>query len=100
MWKYTRMVVLVALTAAMYAAALIPFKLLPIIPGITELRPANVFPVICSLMFGPAGAWGAAIGNLIGDLMGGTYGLGSYFGMVGNFFFGYIPYKLSLIHIS
>ncbi len=94
MWKYTRMVVLVALTAAMYAAALIPFKLLPIIPGITELRPANVFPVICSLMFGPAGAWGAAIGNLIGDLMGGTYGLGSYFGMVGNFFFGYIPYKI------
>ncbi|MDP7238877.1 MAG: QueT transporter family protein, partial [Candidatus Latescibacteria bacterium] len=76
MWKYTRMVVLVALTAAMYAAVLIPFKLLPIIPGITEVRPANVFPVICSLMFGPAGAWGAAFGNLIGDLMGGTYGLG------------------------
>lgn len=94
MWKYTRMVVLVALTAAMYAAVLIPFKLLPIIPGITELRPANVFPVICSLMFGPAGAWGAAFGNLIGDLMGGTYGLGSYFGMLGNFLLGYIPYRL------
>ena len=38
MWKYTRMVVLVALTAAMYAAVLIPFKLLPIIPGITETQ--------------------------------------------------------------
>lgn len=94
MWKYTRMVVLVALTAAMYAAVLIPFKLFPIIPGITELRPANVFPVICSLMFGPAGAWGSAFGNLIGDLMGGTYGLGSYFGMLGNFWFGYIPYRV------
>ncbi len=94
MWKYTRMVVLVALTAAMFAAVLIPFKLLPIIPGITELRPANVFPIICSLMFGPAGAWGAAFGNLIGDLMGGTYGLGSYFGMLGNFLLGYIPYRL------
>jgi len=94
MWKYTRMVVLVALTAAMYAAVLIPFKLLPIIPGITEVRPANVFPVICSLMFGPAGAWGAAFGNLIGDLMGGTYGLGSYVGMLGNFWFGYIPYRM------
>ena len=88
------MVVLVALTAAMYAAVLIPFKLFPVIPGITEVRPANVFPVICSLMFGPAGAWGAAFGNLIGDLMGGTYGLGSYFGMVGNFWFGYIPYRV------
>lgn len=88
------MVVLVALTAAMYAAVLIPFKLIPIIPGITEIRPANVFPIICSLMFGPAGAWGAAFGNLIGDLMGGTYGLGSYFGMLGNFWFGYIPYRV------
>lgn len=94
MWKYTRMVVLVALTAAMYAAVLIPFKLFPIIPGITEVRPANVFPVICSLMFGPAGAWGAAFGNLIGDLMGGTYGLGSYAGMLGNFWYGYIPYRM------
>ena len=36
----------------------------------------------------------AAFGNLIGDLMGGTYGLGSYFGMVGNFLLGYIPYRL------
>jgi len=68
MWKYTRMVVLVALTAAMYAAVLIPFKLLPIIPGITEVRPANVFPVICSLMFGPAGAWGAAFGRDMSDM--------------------------------
>ena len=93
MWKYTRMVVLVALTAAMYAAVLIPFKLIAIIPGITEVRPANVFPVICSLMFGPAGAWGAAFGNLIGDLFGGTYGLGSYIGMLGNFWFGYLPYR-------
>lgn len=93
MWKHTRMVVLVALTAAMYAAVLIPFKLVTIIPGITEVRPANVFPVICSLMFGPAGAWGAAFGNLIGDLFGGTYGLGSYFGMLGNFWFGYLPYR-------
>lgn len=93
MWKYTRMVVLVALTAALYAAVLIPFKLLPIIPGITELRPANVFPVICSLMFGPAAAWGSAFGNLIGDLLGGTYGLGSYFGALGNFWYGYLPYR-------
>ncbi|MBI4552533.1 MAG: QueT transporter family protein [Candidatus Latescibacteria bacterium] len=93
MWKYTRMVVLVALTAALYAAVLIPFKLLPLIPGITELRPANVLPVICSLMFGPAAAWGSAFGNLIGDLLGGTSGLGSYFGMLGNFWYGYFPYR-------
>ena len=92
MWKYTRMVVLVALSAAMYAAVLIPFKIFPIIPGITEVRPANVLPIICSLMFGPAGAWGSALGNFIGDF-GGTFGLGSYIGLVANFWFGYIPYR-------
>jgi energy-coupling factor transport system substrate-specific component len=95
LWKHTRMVVLVALTAAVYAAILIPFKVaIPIIPGFTEVRPANVIPVICSLMFGPAAAWGAAFGNLAGDIYGGTFGPGSAFGFVGNFLYGYVPYKL------
>jgi energy-coupling factor transport system substrate-specific component len=95
MWKYTRMIILVALSAAIYAAFLIVFKAgIPIIPGITEVRPANVFPPVFSLLFGPAGAWGAAIGNLIGDLFGGSLGIGSIFGFVGNFFLGFIPYKL------
>jgi len=69
MWRHTKMVVLVALTAAVYAAILIPFKGIPLIPGITEVRPANVVPVVFSLLFGPAAAWGSAIGNLIGDLL-------------------------------
>ncbi|MBE0697937.1 MAG: QueT transporter family protein [Anaerolineaceae bacterium] len=95
MWKNTRMIILVALSAAIYAAFLIVFKGgIPIVPGITEVRPANVFPVIFSLLFGPAGAWGSAIGNFIGDLFGGTLGIGSIFGFVGNFFLGYIPYKM------
>lgn len=95
MWKNTRMIILVALSAAIYAAFLIVFKGgIPIIPGITEVRPANVFPPVFSLLFGPAGAWGSAIGNLIGDLFGGTLGVGSIFGFFGNFFLGFIPYKM------
>jgi energy-coupling factor transport system substrate-specific component len=94
MWKYTRMIILVALSAAIYAAILIPFKGIPIIPGITEVRPANVFPVIFGLMFGPAGAWGAAIGNTIGDLFGGSLGWGSIFGFFGNFYLGFVAYKM------
>ncbi len=93
MWKYTKMVVLVALSAAIYAALLIPFKALVLIPGITEVRPASVFPIVLGLLFGPAGAWGAAIGNLIGDFFG-SLGIGSVFGFIGNFFFAYVPYKL------
>jgi energy-coupling factor transport system substrate-specific component len=93
MWRHTKLVVLVALTAAVYAAILIPLKGIPLIPGITEIRPANVVPVVFSLLFGPAAAWGAAFGNLIGDFFG-TLGLGSIFGFIGNFFYGFVPYKV------
>jgi len=91
MWKNIRMVALVAVTAALYAAVLIPFKAFVIIPGFTEVRPANAIPIVCSLLFGPAAAWGAAIGNLVGDFFG-TLTLGSLFGFIGNFFYGWIPF--------
>ena len=93
MWRNTRMVVLTAISASLFAAILIPFKVLPIIPGVTEFRPANAVPVVCSFLFGPAGAWGAAIGNVIGDFFGGI-GPGDLFGFVGNFLYGLIPYKV------
>ena len=92
-WRNTRSIVLVALTAGVYAAVLIPFKAIPVIPGITEIRPANCIPPVCSLLFGPAAAWGCAIGNLIGDFFG-SIGPGSIFGFVGNFLLGYLPYRL------
>jgi energy-coupling factor transport system substrate-specific component len=92
MWSNTRMVVLTAMSASLYAAILIPFKVLPIIPGVTEFRPANAVPVVCSFLFGPAGAWGAAIGNVIGDFFGGI-GPGDLFGFLGNLLYGLVPYK-------
>ncbi len=93
MWRHTRLIVLVALSAAIYAAVLIPFKGFPIIPGHAEIRPANVFPFVFGLLFGPAGAWGSAIGNLIGDFFG-TLTPGAIGGFVGNFFLALLPYKL------
>jgi energy-coupling factor transport system substrate-specific component len=93
MWANTRMVVLCVLSAALYAAVLIPFKVLPLIPGVTEVRPGNAIPVVCSFLFGPAAAWGAAIGNMIGDFFGGV-GPGDFFGFFANLVYGYIPYKL------
>jgi energy-coupling factor transport system substrate-specific component len=93
MWRNTRLVVLTAVSASLYAALLIPFKVLPLIPGVTELRPANAVPVVCSFLFGPAGAWGAAIGNLIGDFFTGI-GPGDLFGFAGNFLYGFLPYTV------
>ena len=86
------MIVLTAVSAAVYAAVLIPFKAIPVVPGFTELRPAAALPLLCSILFGPAGAWGAAFGNLIGDFFG-MLGPGSLLGFVGNFLYGYIPYR-------
>ncbi len=93
MWKHTKMIVLSSLTAAIFASVLIPFKGIPIIPGFTEVRPANVIPVVFGILFGPAAAWGAAFGNLIGDFFG-TLSAGSLYGFIGNFFFAFLPYKL------
>jgi energy-coupling factor transport system ATP-binding protein len=93
-WRDTRLIVLVAQTAAVYAAILIPFKVgIPIIPGFVELRPANAVPIVASLLFGPVAAWGAAFGNVIGDCFG-TLGPGSLFGFLGNFCYGYVPHLL------
>jgi energy-coupling factor transport system substrate-specific component len=93
MWSNTRMVVLTAISAALYAAILIPFKAVQLIPGITEVRPANAVPIVCSFLFGPAGAWGAAFGNVIGDFFGGL-GPGDVFGFAGNLLYGLVPYAV------
>jgi energy-coupling factor transport system substrate-specific component len=93
MWSNTRMVVLTAMCASLYAAVLIPFMVVPLIPGVTHFRPANALPVVCSFLFGPAAAWGAAIGNLIGDFFAGI-GPGDLFGFVGNFLYALAPYRL------
>jgi len=93
MWSNTRMVVLTAMCASLYAAVLIPFMVVPLIPGLTHFRPANALPIVCSFLFGPAAAWGAAFGNLIGDFFTGL-GPGDVFGFIGNFLYALVPYRL------
>lgn len=93
LWRNTRMVVLVAQIAALYAAVCIPFKLAVIVPGITEVRPGAVVPVVCGFLFGPAAAWGSAFGNLIADFFG-TLGPGSLFGFAANFLYAYVAYRV------
>lgn len=88
------MVALVAFVAVFYVIVLLPFKGLTIVPGIASVRPAGVLPVVFSLLFGPAAAWGAMFGNAVGDLLGGTWTVASYFGALGNFLFGLVGYRL------
>jgi energy-coupling factor transport system substrate-specific component len=92
-WSKTKQIVIVAITAAVYAGTLIPFKPIQIIPGLTELRPASVIPVLFGILFGPAAAWGSAIGNLIADFFG-MLSPASIFGFVANFLFSYVAFLL------
>lgn len=87
------MVALTVLCAGIYMLLLLPSKSIQIIPGFSEIKPAALFPVIFGLLFGPAGAWGSAIGNLAGDLFG-NFGISSIFGFIGNFLYAFIPYKI------
>ncbi len=91
MWKYPKMITLTAICAAIYAALLIPFKSI-VVFGV-EVRVATVIVPAMGILFGPAGAWGVAIGNLIGDFFG-SMSVASVFGFIANFFFAYIPYKI------
>lgn len=93
MWRHTKMIVLVALSAAIYAALLIPFQAIPIIPGHVSLRIGSILPMVLGFLFGPAGAWGSAIGNLIGDFFG-TLSPGAIGGFIGNFMHAYLTYKI------
>lgn len=92
-WSKTRQIVLISITAAIYAGTLIPFKPIQIIPGLTELRPASAIPVLFGILFGPAAAWGSAIGNLIADFFG-MLSPASAFGFIGNFLFSYTAYLI------
>lgn len=93
-WKHTRIIVLIGLCAALYVAVLLPFKIATIIPNITEIRPGAALPIVFSIFFGPAAAWGSAFGNTIGDVLGGTISPATFFGFFGNFVYGFLPYRI------
>jgi energy-coupling factor transport system substrate-specific component len=94
MWKSTRMIVLVAMVAAIYATAQITLNPVSIVlvPGVLEFKAANVLTMALGILFGPAGAWGVAIGNTVGDMFTGNLALGSVFGFLSSFSVAYVGY--------
>ena len=94
MWKNKRMIILAIGCAAIYggarAALMIDFPILA--PEVMGMGAANLLPMLFGLLFGPAGAWGATIGHLIGEL--GALTWKSLFDVVGIFLLGYLPYTM------
>lgn len=83
------------LSAVVFFAIALPFRsLFTLLPGVTEIRPANMVPIVFGIQFGPAAAWGIAAGNLISDILSDSNAFICITGFVVNFFYAYIPYKL------
>ena len=89
------MIVFMLLTAVLYMVSLYPLQGLTLFGGYTDFGRIGVaFPVAFSFLFGPAAAWGAAIGNILTDVAVQHVDVSSIFGFAGNLLLGYIPYKL------
>jgi len=85
----------IILSAIIFFAVALPFRsLLILMPGITEIRPANVIPPVLGLVWGPAAALGISIGNLISDIASGSNLFICVTGFIANFFYAYLPHKL------
>ena len=69
------------------------FKVMVLIPGLTEVRPVNAIPPVSGLIFGPVGALACGAGNLVADLFG-TFDWTSILGFIANFVAAYLPYRL------
>ena len=94
MFKYPSMIKLSAFCAASFAFLLVIFKNgIVIVPEASEVRIANAVAIIYGIIFGPAGAVGCAVGNLVGDF-GGSLTWLSVGGMLANFLSAYMPYRV------
>ncbi len=92
-WTEKRGLILIAVSAFIYALVLIPFNQVNwVISGIS-IRPAAALPVVLGILWGPAAAWGLGIGNIAGDLFG-SWSLMSIFGFLINVIYPYFSYLL------
>ena len=78
---------------AAFLALGIPFKVMVLVEGFTEVRPVNALPPVAGMMCGFTGALACGIGNLIADLFG-TFNATSLLGFAGNFAAAYLSYRL------
>ena len=81
----------VLIGAAAYGLGLYLF--LPWLP--TGFRPATALAPALGLLWGPAGAVAAMLGNYLFDLRH-EFDLGTPLGILGNFIFAYLPYRAAL----
>ena len=68
-----------------YLIVAIPFKVMSVIPGFTDIRPVSMLQPIYGVFFGIPGCIAFAIGNLLGDIVSDSLKWSSIAGFAANF---------------
>ena len=89
---FARKITLFTFLLAVYLVIALPFKVLNIIPGFTDIRPVTMLMPVYGIFFGIPGCLANAVGNLIGDIASDSLRWSSIAGFVGNFAYPYLMY--------
>ena len=76
---------MVVILLLVYLIVAIPFKVMSVIPGFTDIRPVSLLQPVYGVFFGIPGCIAFAIGNLIGDIVSDSLRWSSIAGFVSNF---------------
>ncbi len=87
MWQYPRLVVWFILTTVLAVLVRLPFIRVQLIPHYLDFHPGIVLVPLAGLFFGPAGAWGALAGSLLGDRLFGPWNGAVLYRALGAFLF-------------
>lgn len=87
-----RKVATFAMLLVVFVAISLPFKVLSVIPGFTDIRPVYLLQPVYGIFFGVPGCIAFAVGNLIGDIASDGLRWSSIAGFVGNFLSPYLMY--------
>ena len=83
--KPVKLCILTAVLVLTYLIIAIPFKVMSVIPGFTDIRPVMLLKPVFGIFFGIPGCFAFAIGNLIGDILSDSLRWSSIAGFAANF---------------
>ncbi len=89
-----RSIALFAILLAVYLIVSLPFKVLTVIPGFTDIRPVNMLVPAYGIFFGIPGCLAFGVGNLISDIAADELRWTSIAGFISNFAYPYVLYLL------
>ena len=76
---------LILVLTAVYLVVAVPFKVMSVIPGFTDIRPVLLLKPVFGIFFGVPGCVAFAVGNLIGDILSDSLRWSSIAGFTANF---------------